>query len=266
MKYKLFKIQRKTLFTQLFYRLFPLLASKNPKYKSLYPFHLLTDNDIKNNTNIDPLYSYRNQIYWTPRFFIHKELSQEFIIELKKFKKINDWKKIDQLALTQLILTEATRDTTIDITYNYKVKPSHFSPFHGNIDILMYNSIKEENYLPVVPVIFPQTRKLFDNEYEDFNLPQIVGIGWSLLNDFKAREIQVDHIKAFITNGSDWSLFEIHDNYVKKTKLFQSKSKNNLNQIKLIYEDISHVQNIVGLIRYALSKLILKKILKRICF
>jgi len=70
MKYKLFNIQKRTIFTEMFYRFFPLIGSKKQKYKSVYPFQYLTDNDIKNYTNIDPIYTYRNQKKFKKIIFI----------------------------------------------------------------------------------------------------------------------------------------------------------------------------------------------------
>ena len=88
--------------------------------------------------------SYTNNIFWTPRFYIQKDLSDEFLWELKKFKKMDSWSNMETLALTQLIITEAIRDTTFEMSLNYKCKPSNFCMFHGDIDLLVYNSEKEE--------------------------------------------------------------------------------------------------------------------------
>ena len=255
MKNNLFKFQKRTIITELFQRFMPGLGPKKPLYKRTNSFADLVDDDIKNFTNIDPMYTYRNQIYWAPRFYIQKDLSNEFIFQLKKFRKLKEWSNTDQLALTQLILTEAIRDTTYEIAYNYNVKQTILCPFWGDIDILLYNNVKEDDYLPVVPVIFPQTYNFMNikENYEDFSLPQMVGICNALLTDFKSRELGIDHVKALHTNGSEWILYEVHDNYVKRTKMFESRKKVNSKDKAKIYEDLSHAQSIIGLIRYALS-------------
>jgi len=87
-----------------------------------------------------------NNIFWTPRFYLQKEISKEFLWEIKKFKKLDSWSNFDQLALTQLIITEAIRDTTFEMSLNYKCEPSNFCMFHGTIDMLTYNSEKGEKY------------------------------------------------------------------------------------------------------------------------
>jgi hypothetical protein len=255
MKNNLFKLQKRTIITELFQRFFPAIGPKKPLFKQTPQFHDLTDDDIKNFTNIDPMYTYRNQVYWNPRFYIQKDLSNEFIFQLKKFRKLREWSNTDQLALTQLIITEAIRDTTYEIAYNYQVKSTTLSPFWGQIDILLYNNVKEDDYLPVVPIIFPQAynfMKVKEN-FEDYNLSQMVGICAALLTDFQSRELGIDHIKALHTNGSEWILYEVHDNYVKKTRMFESMRKVNKKDSAKIYEDLAHAEVIIGLIRYALS-------------
>jgi hypothetical protein len=68
-----------------------------------------------------------NNLYWTPRFYLAPALSTEFEVELKKFKHIQAWEDKDVLALTHLILIEATRDTTFDVSFGFKAKPSPLS-------------------------------------------------------------------------------------------------------------------------------------------
>jgi hypothetical protein len=252
----LYSFIKKPFFTEFFEKVFPLIGPKRQLFKRVPSFQNLSDEEISKHTNIDPHYSFRNQIYWTPRFYLHKELSSEFLFELKKFKHIDNWTNSEMLALTQLILTEAIRDTTYEIAYNYQVKPSIMCPFHGSIDILLYNNVKEDNYLPVVPIIFPAEVKPFLNHesYQRYNMPQLVGICYAMLTDFKARNLDIDHIRAFHTNGTEWCLYEIHDNYVKKTKFFRSERIKLDKQRAQIYEDTQHVEAVIGLLRYALSK------------
>jgi hypothetical protein len=255
MNVNFYKFHSKTFLTKLYRRLFPLIGPKNVSFKQVPSFGHLSDDEIRQHTNIEPNYSFRNQLYWIPRFYLHKDISFEFVKEIKKFKKLSDWKNAEQLALTQLVLTEAIRDTTYEIAYNYEVKPSLLCPLHGTIDILLYNNIKEENYLPVVPIVFPQRVKspMHDEWIYKYSIPQLVGICSSLLSDFKARDLDIDCIKAFHTNGDEWCLFEVHDNYVKRTKFFRSQKVKSDRTRYRIYEDTDHMETIIGLIRYALS-------------
>ena len=103
-------------------------------------FDKLDDIHISKFSLIKPEWTYRNNIYWTPRFFIQKDLSSEFFFELKKFRKLDEWTELDYLALTQLIITEAIRDTTYSINFNEKIKPSLINPFHGNVEMLIINT------------------------------------------------------------------------------------------------------------------------------
>ena len=57
---------------------------------------------------------------------------------MKKFKQTQVWEDKDILAMTQLILIEATRDTTFDVSFNFRAEPSDVCQFHGDIDCLLY--------------------------------------------------------------------------------------------------------------------------------
>lgn len=70
---------------------------------------------------------YLNNLYWTPRFYQQPVLSNEFQHELKKLKNLQVWEDKDVLALTHLILIEATRDTTFDVSFGFKAQPSPVS-------------------------------------------------------------------------------------------------------------------------------------------
>jgi hypothetical protein len=76
--------------------------------------------NIKNEIGIDPNMYYINKLYWYPRFYQVANLSTEFEMELKKFKSLQVWEDKDRLALTHLILIEATRDTTFDVSFGFK--------------------------------------------------------------------------------------------------------------------------------------------------
>ena len=118
------------------------LGPKEINFNVIPSFKDLTDNDIKSYSGVNPEWTYKNSILWTPKFYIHKEISTEFLFELKKFRKLDIWEDSHQFALTQLILTEAIRDTSYEIEYNFAIKASLANPFHGMIDILMYNNDK----------------------------------------------------------------------------------------------------------------------------
>lgn len=79
---------------------------------------------------------------------------------------------------------------------------------------------------------------------------QVVAVGLSLIANAKAtKDENYQHVKVIQTNGNDFRLIEVHENYVKKTEFF-SPSKNNK-----IYNDYGHLRTTLGLIRFALSKI-----------
>ena len=65
-------------------------------------------------------------------------MSTEFETELLKFKNLQIWEDQHVLALTQLILIEATRDTTFDVSFQFRARPSPLCQFHGTIDALLF--------------------------------------------------------------------------------------------------------------------------------
>lgn len=144
-KNKLLKLQSKqfSMKDDFFMKASLFFAPKNFKPRLLPSFGRLSDEDIKQHSNIDPDWSYNNAIRWTPRFYLQKDISREFMQELKKFRKVDEWEDMHYLALVQLLLTEAVRDTTYEIAYNYKIEEDQMNPFHGLVDILIYNNDKE---------------------------------------------------------------------------------------------------------------------------
>lgn len=124
-------------------KLTTFFGPKEIHFNLIPQFKELSDSEIKLYSGINPSWTYRNSILWTPRFYMQKDISTEFLFELKKFRKLDEWEESHVFALTQLILTEAIRDTTYELEYNFKIKPSLANPFHGTIDILMYNNDKE---------------------------------------------------------------------------------------------------------------------------
>lgn len=99
-------------------------AQGNPTIPS---FESCTHKDIQRETGINPNLVYINNLYWTPRFYQAPTLSIEFEHEMKKFKNLQVWEDKDVLAMTQLILIEATRDTTFDVSFGFRAQPSPLS-------------------------------------------------------------------------------------------------------------------------------------------
>ncbi len=235
----------------------------SPKWKDMYPpFHDLNNLHFEQITHLDPISLYHNNMYWIPRFYVQQRLSSRFLAELEKLKAVRSWEKIDGVALTHLCLVEATRDTTYDMGFNHTVdKPTRACPLHGTIDILIYNSIKEDKYLPIIPVMFPQTK--FDKDkaisYDHFAMaPPIFAARWGLYHSARTGR-PADYVRAIQTNGLAWRFFEVHESYVKKTTLFYSMrlSENNVMDTKKLVEntlgDLKHWRAIVGMVRYTLG-------------
>ena len=98
--------------------------TKDGSISSLRPFDRVSEDEIRAECGIDAELVYKNNLYWMPRFYQQPFLSQSFLEEVKKFKKKQVWRDVDVVALTQLILIEATRDTTFDVSFNFKASPS----------------------------------------------------------------------------------------------------------------------------------------------
>lgn len=163
----------------LFLRVFSFFSRFSKAGPQIPAFERITHGDIKRETGIDSHFAYLNNLYWTPRFYQQPSLSTEFEQELKKFKNLQVWEDKDVLALTHLILIEAVRDTTFDVSFGFKARPSPISQFHGRIDCLLYQryggedlgipDLKEKacenDYdrggigFPLIPVFFPIQRK-----------------------------------------------------------------------------------------------------------
>lgn len=115
----------------------------------------------------------------------------------------------------------------------------------------------------MIPIVFSIYDKKFrtSEDFERFNQAQIVAIGYSLLTNCKLLKSddgeEVQHIRALHTNGHDWALYEIHDNFVKKTNFFKPKVHNrDADYYPRFYDNYNHMQAVLGLIRYALSIII----------
>ena len=159
---------------------------------NLPAFDSISHKLIHQETGINPEAVYKNNLFWTPRFYQASHLSTEFETELLKFKNLHVWEDKHVLALTQLILIEATRDTTFDVSFAFKARSSPLCRFHGVIDALMFqryggdlegiddvvkelNRDKEEGRsrqtandergigFPLIPVFFPVQTKSFES-------------------------------------------------------------------------------------------------------
>jgi hypothetical protein len=105
----------------------PMMISKNGNHSILIY-----------STYLKPSDTYHNKIFWSPRFYQASYLSPEFLQEVRKFRNLKLWRNEHVLALTQLILIEAIRDTTFDYSFYYKAVPSSITELHGRIDCLLY--------------------------------------------------------------------------------------------------------------------------------
>lgn len=72
----------------------------------------------------------------------------------------------------------------------------------------------------------------------------------------KQVDPDLNFARALYTNGHEWKLFEIHENFVKKTKFFVPKpSMARYDEGQLaprFFDDYEHMLSIVGLLRFAL--------------
>lgn len=144
------KIQSKRIFGVMFNNLIDNLLNyltynnKNAVNSKFAPsFNMFTDSDIFNLTNINPNHTYKNNLYWAPKFYVHKDISFELLDKIKIFNRLKEWKDHDNLSLAQLLITEAIRDTTYDVLYNYECKSNKHNILHGNIPMLLYNKDPE---------------------------------------------------------------------------------------------------------------------------
>ena len=232
-----------------------------PKFEGLFDFH------IKDYTEIKPSWTYRNNIFWTPQFYIQNDICFEFLQELKKFKKIKNLTSIDQLAILQLILIEATRDTTYKIDFKYECKSTSDNIFHGDVDIILYNSCPESYGIPTIPINISTIyySNVFSEWLEQYNDAKLVGQCLYFLKETQIKTNfapEYNFVRGFHTNGHDWKLFEVHNTNVKKTKFFKPSYQVKANTEKCyfrpyIYDDINYIKTIIGLIRFAMSKFLL---------
>ena len=210
---------------------------------------------------INPDTTYHNNILWTPRFYQASSLSPDFLKEIRKFRRIRQWKNEHVFALTQLILIEAIRDTTFDYTFNYKATPSFVSLYHGTIDCLLFQKYDLDPGcigVPFIPVLFP--KEIYKNDMnfiqEIYSPQRIVSIGLWWREHMHNVDKDLKFWRALYTNGHQWRLFEIHDNFVKKTAFFTPRKEFVRYDegwfTPRFFDDYEHMLSIIGLIRFAL--------------
>ncbi len=91
--------------------------------------------------------------------------------------------------MTQLILIEAIRDTTFDSAFHYEAEPSVVSPFHGVIEILLYQKYDDENMqTPYIPILFPIEKKQYTSELiqELYSSSRITSVGLWCMEHMRA--------------------------------------------------------------------------------
>ena len=130
--------------------------------------------------------------------------------------------------MTQLILIEAIRDTTFDYSFNYKASPSFVSLFHGTIDWLLFQKYDLDPGsigAPFVPILFPKElyQKNMDFIQEIYSPQRIVSTGLWCRAHMNYIDPDLTFWRALYTNGHQWSLYEIHDNFIKKTPFFEPR-------------------------------------------
>jgi hypothetical protein len=90
-----------------------------------------------------------------------------------------------------------------------------------------------------------------------------VATAYCLLKNYKLYHPDkgdIQCIKAIQTNGHEWCLFEVHEDYVKKTTVFKPNMiARPKNYTPKIFDDFEHLKAVLGLIRYGLSKLLNNK-------
>jgi hypothetical protein len=152
------------------------------------------------------------------------------------------------LGFTELLLIEAIRDTTYNYTIAYKANPIKAYPFHGIIDFLVYNSLSEYNYLPMVPVLLPSMIKydLSGEIYEHLSVPGMYTCAKWFLEMSKINMTKLDYIRCLQTNGHMWVMNEVSNDGMKKTQAYMIRKERN--GIEAYNEDDMKV--VVGMLRY----------------
>ena len=186
--------------------------------------------------------------------------------------------------MTQLILIEATRDTTFDVSFGFEAKPSKVCQFHGSIDCLLYQryggdhlgvpDLNEEMKhgekgdtagigFPLLPIFFPivHDRAGGGQQMETFPLQQAVSAGLWCLEHMSEIDPTIEYARCMHTDGHRWKLYEIHRTHVKKTKFFAPDPMSRINNEKIVkhtseprfFDDYDHMLSVIGLIRFAMG-------------
>ena len=236
-------------------------SSMKTKSRAMYPpFQELSSYFLEKDYGIRAKDIYNHELYWAPRFILVNYLSFEFLSALHILKRKRILTQRDTLALVQLILTEAVRDTTYNLTYNYECEASALTPFHGNLPILIYNEEEGMNSHPQIPVILMEEKRciLTDQCIQHYNIHGMVATGFWMLHNYD----HVSSARVIVTNGSLWQLWEVNRLYIKKTRFFvpeQMRSVLNLdvslgsyNGHELLFDE-KHLRTVVSLIRFAMN-------------
>jgi len=116
----------------------------------------------------------------------------------------------------------------------------------------------------MVPIIFPNYEKSKAKllNYEVYDINQMIGVSLALLNISSMIDSSVSHVRSFFTNGHEWALYEIHKDFVKRTNFFKpSYVGRDKYYTPKFFDDYNHIKAVLGLIRYALCKFIIKDFL-----
>lgn len=190
------------------------------------------------------------------------------------------------LALTQLILIEATRDTTFDVSFNFKARPSPICQYHGMIDCLLYQRYGSEAQedlaselnptdsrsplndsqgvgFPMLPVFFPiqRTSSLTPFTSESFPITQAISAGLWCLEHMNDVDDSIKYCRVMQTDGHTWKLLEVHRSHVKKTKFFHPRDNIRQSSQRVVqhtetprfFDDYDHMLSVIGLIRFAMG-------------
>lgn len=197
---------------------------------------------------------------------------------------MHTWADKDVLALTQLILIEATRDTTFDVSFNFQAQASPLCQFHGYIDCLLYQRYGGEEHgiedlnehtaaggtddmgvgFPLLPIFFPQVTKAAANETfdrEEFPITQIASAGLWSLEQMSAVDPTIQYVRCLHTDGHRWKLYEVHKTHLKKTKFFEPRPQSRVATQRLsrftrqprFFDDDEHMLSVIGMIRFAMG-------------
>jgi hypothetical protein len=110
----------------------------------------------------------------------------------------------------------------------------------------------------MIPIMVPMNffAKSLNTYLENFNDAEVVGACLWLLKECQEKINYSKHmyIRGFITNGSEWKLYEVHESLVKKTIILKPDTSKLVNGFKAtIADEMKLIDNIIGLIRFSLN-------------